>query len=113
MKRKRTRNRSPQPQWSYGGVNLAQWQAATDYVLWAQTSPHFRDILTVFINERERLVLPIPGASENMTLGINIGYDRAIALLRDMAKGFTPPAPREGEPTYEAEAPSLSDVAND
>lgn len=112
MKAKRTRNRTPQAQWSFSGLNLDGWRATPELLAWAQRSAEFRSILTVLVNERERLVLPIPGTSENMQLGVNVGVDRAIALLRDMAKGGELARPSEPEPTYTPEA-LLSDVAND
>lgn len=105
---KRTRNRPAKPAWSYSGLDSHQWRADNSRVLWAQTAPHFRDLLTVLTNERVRALLQPPGVSENRLLGRAEGYEAALGVLRELAAGAEPPAPKPDEPTYQSEEAGIA-----
>ena len=96
------RNRARKPSWSYAGLSLDQWQADSARVRWAQTDANFNALLTVLINAR------VPGHctnqagnhSESYHLGYVRGYEAAIGVVQQMARGALPPASPMGEPDY-------------
>jgi len=96
------RNRAPKPAWSFAGLTLEQWQADSKRISWAQTTPEYRDMLTVLLNERtkQHLVNQPGGHSESFHLGVVRGYEAALAVVQAMATGATPPPGQLGDPDY-------------
>lgn len=90
----KTRNRPPRPKWTPSGITAALWKADPSRVQWAQSTPHFNDLVAVLVNERDAL-LTATGATftENARYGLSEGYALALRQLRDLALGASPDLP--------------------
>lgn len=98
------RNRPRKPSWTFSGMTLDLWRSDTGLIAWAQTDPHFRDLLTVMTNSRARILTPLPGTSENFQCGRFTGYEEALSDLRKLAEGVEPTPPLPPEQEYPSEA---------
>jgi hypothetical protein len=101
------RTRQPSARLLATGESLQTWQADNVAVTWAQTSTDFRRVLTVMTNERNgalnRVPIPLKQASEGVMLGIQLGYEAALATLLSLTQGPPKPAPPEPEVNYPSE----------
>lgn len=109
MKPKLTRNRAKLPAWSFAGLDSIGWRVQTELVLWAQSTPEYRNLLTVLVNERKRALTFEPGLTENRALGRVEGYEQALIVLRELAEGITAEPKLDPEPTYAAETVATDD----
>ena len=75
--------RKPDP--AFTGVTLEQWQSSLDNIAWAQQEPRYRMMLSVALNELQRL--PLDGKeSESCKLGNVQGYLKCIEVLRSLGR---------------------------
>lgn len=80
-----------------------------ELVVWAQTAPQFKDLLTVMTNERRLAAFPYDGLSEARLLGRIEGFQTALNVLLTLPQGITPPTKVDEEPTYAPEPHDTTD----
>lgn len=110
---KKTRNRAIKPTWTHSGITSDIWRSDAGHLTWAQTTPLFNELVSVLINERDRETLPVPGTTENYAYGLQVGYARALALVRSLAIGLTPPESAPPKADYSSDNDTLGDIPLD
>lgn len=86
------------PEDHFTGLTLEQWQADVSNISWAQQEPRFKMMLSVLLNESQRM--PIGNISEGRALGRVEGLHYALEQLRNL--GRRPgKGPVEPEATYD------------
>ena len=71
------------------GIDLETWRGDPALLKWSQTNRMFKLIVTLLVKERRRAMSDDPLLSENRKLGRWEGYEEALGVLNDMAKGVS------------------------
>jgi hypothetical protein len=105
---KATRNRSKKPAWRFAAFSAEHWRADPAAVLWAQTAPQFKDLLSLAVNDRPSVLGTLPLGSESCLLGREQGYAALLEHLKQLAEGPPAAQPPPEQPTYQPDTSALS-----
>lgn len=113
---KQTRNRRKRTIDPLGAVTLEQWQNNAKDRVWAAEDPHFKRMFSVLTTERVRAhqYTPLPPGlpiTENVRLGILLGYEAALCVLHQMAHEPAPVAPETENTTFPEPPEQLHEAA--